>query len=60
MVSGYRRSEVMRKIPNLRSVSVSLWADKPFMAEALAERCVYWRKPDPKQSENARSHPASQ
>jgi hypothetical protein len=41
------RWHVIRRIPNLRSVSVSPWADEAFMAEALAGRCVYSRKPNP-------------
>lgn len=34
-------------IPNLRSVSVSPWADEQIMAEALGRRYVYSRKPSP-------------
>jgi hypothetical protein len=43
------RWDVLKGIPNLRSVSVSPWADQPAMAEALAGRCVYSRKPNPSQ-----------
>jgi hypothetical protein len=41
------RWEVIRRIPNLRSVSVSPWANEEAMAEALAGRYVYSRKPSP-------------
>jgi hypothetical protein len=43
------RWNVLKRIPNLRSVSVSPWADEEKMAEALAGRCVYSRKPNPAQ-----------
>ncbi len=45
----HSRWKVIRKIPNLRSVSVSPWADEPFMAEALCGKYVYSRKPNPAQ-----------
>ncbi len=45
----HSRWHVLSKIPNLRSVSVSPWADEERMAEALAGRCVYSRKPNPAQ-----------
>ena len=38
----------LSKLPNLRAVSVSRWADQAFLAEAFAGRdIVYSRKPDP-------------
>ncbi len=38
----------LAKLPNLRAVSISRWANQEFMAEALADRdIVYSRKPDP-------------
>lgn len=43
----HSRWHVIRRIPNLRSVSVSPWADEERMAEALAGRYVYSRKPNP-------------
>ena len=43
------RWKVINKIPNLRSVSVSPRADEAFMAEGLAGRYVYSRKPNPAQ-----------
>jgi len=46
---AHGRWEVLKKLPNLRSVSVSAWADEAFMAEALAGRYVYSRKPNPAQ-----------
>jgi hypothetical protein len=45
----HNRWSVLERIPNLRSVSVSPWADEEFMAAALAGRCVYSRKPNPAQ-----------
>jgi hypothetical protein len=41
------RWQVVRKIPNLRRVSVSPWADQRKMSEALADRIIYSRKPSP-------------
>ena len=43
----HSRWKVIQKIPNLRSVSVSPWADEAFMAEALHGKYVYSRKPNP-------------
>lgn len=38
----------LSRLPNLRAVSISRWADEAFMAEALAGRdIVYSRKPNP-------------
>jgi hypothetical protein len=45
----HNRWSVLERIPNLRSVSVSPWADEEFMAAALAGRYVYSRKPNPAQ-----------
>lgn len=42
-----RIDSVLRDIPRLRRVSVSPWADQPVMAEKLAGRCIYSRKPNP-------------
>lgn len=41
------RWRYLETIPNLRSVSVSPWADEAFMADALGKRYVYSRKPSP-------------
>jgi hypothetical protein len=41
------RWQVIKGIPNLRRVSVSAWADERKMAEFLADRFVYSRKPNP-------------
>jgi hypothetical protein len=45
----HSRWHVLKRIPNLRSVSVSPWADEELMAEACAGRYVYSRKPNPAQ-----------
>ncbi len=38
----------LRDLPNLKAVSISRWADQPYMAEALAGTgIVFSRKPDP-------------
>ncbi|MFW5856379.1 MAG: hypothetical protein ACOCX4_00755 [Planctomycetota bacterium] len=38
----------LRRLPNLKAVSISRWADQDFMAEALdGAGIVYSRKPDP-------------
>ena len=42
-----RRWHVVKKIPNLRRVSVSAWADKAKMAEYLEDRYIYSLKPNP-------------
>jgi len=49
----HSRWRVLARIPNLRSVSVSPWADEKLMADALAGRCVYSRKPNPAQVSTA-------
>ncbi|MCD8139042.1 MAG: hypothetical protein LUE17_04555 [Planctomycetaceae bacterium] len=41
------RWHVIKKIPRLRRVSVSAWADQKAMAEMLGDRYVYSRKPSP-------------
>ncbi len=38
---------IMEAMPNLRSVSVTPWADFDIMAEMLGDRYVFSRKPDP-------------
>ena len=38
---------IMEAMPNLRSVSVTPWADLSKVAEMLGDRYVYSRKPDP-------------
>ena len=43
----HNRWESVRRIPNLRSVSISPWCDEAFMAEALGRDYVYSRKPAP-------------
>jgi hypothetical protein len=43
----HSRWDSLKKIPNLRSVSVSPWCDEEFMAEALGRNYVYSRKPNP-------------
>ncbi|MBC8233935.1 hypothetical protein H8E77_30675, partial [bacterium] len=43
----HNRWNSLKKIPNLRSVSVSPWCDEEFMAEALDRNYVYSRKPNP-------------
>ncbi len=45
----HSRWHVLKRIPNLRSVSVSPWADEELMASELAGRYVYSRKPNPAQ-----------
>jgi len=42
-----KRWEVIRRIPNLRRVSVSPWADLEIMAEKLQDKYVYSLKPNP-------------
>lgn len=43
----HHRWEVLKTLPNLRSVSISPWCDERFMAEALRRDYVYSRKPSP-------------
>ncbi len=42
-----KRWEVIKKIPNLRRVSVSPWAERKKMAEYLGDRYIYSMKPTP-------------
>ncbi len=44
-----RRWHVVRRIPNLRRVSVSAWADQAKMADYLQNRYIYSFKPNPAQ-----------
>ena len=41
------RWDSLKKIPNLRSVSVAPWCDQEFMADALGSDYVFSRKPNP-------------
>ncbi|MGB2614503.1 MAG: hypothetical protein WBE06_07335 [Phycisphaerae bacterium] len=43
----HTRWHVIRKLPNLKRVSISPWCDEAMMAEALAGRYVFSRKPHP-------------
>ncbi len=43
----HTRWHVVKKLANLKRVSVSPWCDEPFMAEALGNNCVYSRKAKP-------------
>ena len=43
----HSRWHVIKKIPNLRSVSISPWCDQEFMAEAMGRDYVFCRKPNP-------------
>jgi hypothetical protein len=38
---------VLKRLPNLRAVSVSPWADEAAMAEACGRDVLYCRKPNP-------------
>lgn len=42
-----KRIEIIKRIPNLRRVSVSPWADLLVMAEALGKNYIYSAKPNP-------------
>jgi hypothetical protein len=42
-----KRWEVIKKVPNLRRVSVSHWADREVMAENLQDKYIYSWKPAP-------------
>jgi len=42
-----KRWHIVKKIPNLRRVSVSPWADKAAMAQALKDHYIYSLKPNP-------------
>lgn len=41
------RWPIIRRIPNLRCVSVSPWCDQAVMAEALGQDYIFCRKPNP-------------
>jgi hypothetical protein len=41
------RWHILKRLPNLARVSVSPWADEPFMAAACGREVVYSRKPNP-------------
>ena len=43
----HTRWHVLKRIPHMARVSISPWADEPFMAEALGRDYVYSRKPNP-------------
>ncbi|MCY2929021.1 MAG: hypothetical protein NTV86_05915 [Planctomycetota bacterium] len=43
----HQRWSYIKRIPNLRRVSVSPWADQAMMAEAMGSTCVFSRKPNP-------------
>ena len=42
-----KRWHIVRRIPNLRRVSVSPWSDAAMMAESLEDRCICSLKPNP-------------
>jgi hypothetical protein len=44
-----KRWEIIKKIPNLRRVSVSSWSNNPKMADFLQDKYVYSLKPNPAQ-----------
>jgi len=43
----HSRWNVLKKFPNLRSVSISPWCDEEYMARELGRNYVYSRKPNP-------------
>lgn len=43
----HNRWEVVKDMANLKRVSVSPWCDEEFMGEALGDKIVYSRKPNP-------------
>jgi hypothetical protein len=43
----HNRWHVIKKIPNLRRVSVSPWCDEEIMADGLGKDYIYCRKPNP-------------
>jgi len=43
----HSRWNVLKKFPNLRSVSISPWCDEKYMAEQFGRSYVYSRKPNP-------------
>ena len=42
-----RRWHIVKRFPRLRRVSVSPWADRPYMAEMLGDRYILSMKPHP-------------
>lgn len=42
-----RIDALLKQVPRLRRVSVAPWADQKIMAEKLAGKCVFSRKPNP-------------
>jgi len=50
----HSRWESIRKIPNLRKVSVSPWADEEFLGKELAGKYIFCRKPNPAQISSER------
>ena len=49
----HNRWHVVERLPNLKRVSVSPWADEEMLARALGNRYVYSRKPAPAQISTA-------
>jgi hypothetical protein len=45
----HKRIHIIKRLPNLRRVSVSPWADQEKMADALGKDYVFCRKPNPTQ-----------
>jgi hypothetical protein len=43
----HKRMDIIKRLPNLRKVSVSPWCDEEAMADALGNDYVYCRKPNP-------------
>ena len=43
----HRRLKEVRKIPNLRKIAVSAWADKMICAEEIGKDYVFSNKPNP-------------
>lgn len=43
----HNRWHILRRIPNLKRVSISPWCDQAFMAEAMGRNYVFSRKPAP-------------
>jgi hypothetical protein len=43
----HTRWDILKKIPNLRSISISPWCDQSFMAQALGKNYVFSRKANP-------------
>lgn len=43
----HTRWDILKKIPNLRSLSISPWCDQSLIAQALGKNYVFSRKPNP-------------